>query len=85
VRELTHIILDSEGLHARNAVLLTAEAKKWRSKIEIAVGFDRSEASDLLGLMALDACAGDQMIVRIEGPDEVEATIAIAELLDASI
>jgi phosphotransferase system HPr (HPr) family protein len=85
VRELTHIIVDSEGLHARNAALLTAEAKKWRSKIDVAVGPDRSEASDLLSLMALDACAGDLMTVRIEGPDEVEASIVIAELLGVSI
>ena len=64
---------------------VTKSPKKWRSKLDVAVGPDRSEASDLLSLMALDACAGDLMTVRIEGPDEVEASIAIAELLGVSI
>ena len=81
MRELTHVIVDPEGLHARNAASLACEARNWQSVVSVTVGSSGCDGSDLMGLMALDARSGDEMTVRVEGPDERAAFSALSSLL----
>ena len=85
MRELTHVIVDPEGLHARNAAALACEARNWKSAVSVFSGAASCDASDLMGLMALDARTGDEMVLRIEGPDEDAGFAALSALLEESI
>ena len=73
----THVIADVEGLHARPVALIASEARKWQSAITVSSGSARSEASDLMGLMGMDARQGDELTVAVEGPDEEAAAEAM--------
>lgn len=77
LKELTYVIGDPEGLHARNASALAAEAKRWDSTVTVSCRGASCSATDPVGLMALDARIGDEVTVRIEGLDEWVASRSI--------
>lgn len=66
----SHVIQGVEGLHARPVALICAEAKPFESAVRVSCGRAVVCASDLMGLMGLDARQGDELVVAIEGPDE---------------
>ena len=82
MKTIVHAISDPEGLHARNAAALASEAMRWGSAVTVSSGPSTCSAADLMGLMALDVPAGDEVTVRIDGPDEDAAAEAIGEVLD---
>ena len=67
------VITDEVGIHARPAGLLAKEAKNYQSRIEVSKGDKRTEATKLMGLMGLGVKCGDEVEVRVEGPDEETA------------
>lgn len=78
MKSFEHRIEDPQGFHARPVVLVAAEARKWDCRITVAVKRDGAVgepvlAHDPLALMALDAVAGDVLVVTLEGEDECEA------------
>lgn len=77
MQEFTHVVADPAGLHARPVAAIASEALKWRSACTVARGADAVQASDLMGLMGLNARCGDELAVRVEGPDEREAAAAL--------
>ncbi len=77
MQEFSHVIADPAGLHARPVASIASEALKWRSAATVTRDADAVAASDLMGLMGLDARCGDTLVVRVEGPDEQEAAAAL--------
>ena len=78
------IILDHEpGLHIRAAMVLVSKAQQLESKVTIAYGGQVADAKSIYALVQL--CAGPQseLVVRCEGPDEVEACRAVVELIES--
>ena len=80
MKTFEHVITDPQGFHARPVVLVASEAGKWACDITVAVkragggaAGDPVSASDPLALMALDANAGDVLVVALDGADECEA------------
>ena len=73
----THVIEDVEGLHARPAVKIVTELQCWLSTVTVSCGTSGASATDLMGLMGLDARQGDELIVTVEGPDEEAAAMAL--------
>ena len=79
MKTFEHTITDPQGFHARPVVLVASVAGKWACDITVAArraGEDAAgspvPASDPLALMALDANAGDTLVV-LDGVDECEA------------
>ena len=79
--ELTHVIKDPLGFHARLAMRLSDEAARWESRITVLHGLRIASASDVMALMGLEAMQGDTIDVRVEGPDEQDAAEFIAYTL----
>ncbi len=72
-----HVIADASGLHARPVAQIAVAARAWRSTVTVACRERTASATDLVGLMGLDARCGDTLSVCVEGPDEHEAAEAL--------
>ncbi|MCE4546884.1 MULTISPECIES: phosphoenolpyruvate--protein phosphotransferase [unclassified Caballeronia] len=70
-----------QGLHARPAAVVAAEAKKYKSDIRIVRGSDIANAKSVVALMALATKFGDTLRVEAAGPDAAEAAAVLARLL----
>lgn len=66
--ELSHVIAGFEGLHARPVAQICACARTFESAVTVYAGERSSVATDLVGLMALDARKGETLRVVVEGP-----------------
>lgn len=79
--EVTRLLGDALGLHARPAVLLASEARKWGSDVRVCCGARAADGKDPMALMALEACAGDELRLSVEGPDEAACAHALTKVL----
>jgi phosphocarrier protein len=74
------MITNKLGLHARAAAKLVHTANAFEAEIFIGGEHEEVNAKSILGLLTLAASKGTPLTVRAEGPDEVEAVKALAEL-----
>lgn len=79
--EQTFILKDEMGLHARPAALLMMKMLKVRSHVSISCNGNTADAKDVMSIMAMNTVAGDEVVFRIEGPDEAEAMEAVESVL----
>jgi phosphocarrier protein len=72
------------GLHARAAAKLVRVASRYSSRIYLSrEGAGRQcDAKSILGVLMLAASQGVQLVVSIEGQDELEAGEAIRRLFE---
>lgn len=66
----THVIVGPEGLHARPVAQICSQASKVESTVTVRLGSTTASATDLMGLMRLDARKGDELEIMVEGPFE---------------
>jgi len=78
MKSFTYVIQDKEGIHARPAGLVVAEAKKFASVITIENKGKTADLKRIIGVMALCVKNGEEVLVKAEGADE-EAAIAAVE------
>ncbi len=79
--EFSHVIADAQGLHARPVTQICAAVRQWESEVTVTCGTTSVSGADLMGLMGLCARGGDELFVRIEGPDEEACAIALRGVL----
>lgn len=77
MKEFKYTITDSQGIHARPAGLLVKEAAKFASDIKIEKAGKVADAKRIFGVMGLAAKQGEEVVIRVEGADEVEAAAAM--------
>jgi phosphocarrier protein len=68
------------GLHARAAAKLSHLLGGFRASATIAFGRRSVNAKSILGLMTLAAPFGSELLLTLDGKDEVEALAATVEL-----
>ena len=68
------------GLHARPSAKVVQTASRFKSEISLIRGEMTINAKSMLGVMALAAEFGTELILRVEGPDEKEAAKELAQL-----
>lgn len=68
------------GLHARPSAKVVQTASKFKSEISLTRGTMTINVKSMLGVMALAAEYGCELILRVEGEDEIEAADAIEDL-----
>ncbi len=78
--EFSHVIADSQGLHARPVTQICATVRRWESEVTVSYGGTSISAADLMGLMGLCARRGGELAVRVEGPDEDACAAALREV-----
>jgi phosphotransferase system enzyme I (PtsI) len=79
--ERSIIVQVKEGLHARPATRFVKLAKSFRSDIDIGRGGKSASAKSSVKLMLLGVKEGDEVTLRIDGPDETEAMAQLAAYL----
>jgi len=67
-------------LHARAAVMVVTEARKFDARVVIAKGLHAVEATDVLQVMSLGAAEGEQLTLEGSGFQAPEALDAIEQL-----
>lgn len=77
MRELTYIVKDKNGLHARPAGMLANLIKGFESDVIVRTDTKEADGKRLLSLMSLGAKCGTELHFIIEGKDEQQAEIAI--------
>lgn len=85
MKSFRYVIRDSAGIHARPAGLLTKEAKKYESRIEICRDGKKAEATKLMALMGMGVKCGDEVEVRADGPDEEAACAGMRAFLEKNL
>jgi phosphocarrier protein HPr len=82
MQEITLVIQNKVGLHARPAALFVQTAKKYKSKV-LAIKDEReANAKSILSILTLGASQGAVVTVRAEGEDEAEVVKALQQLVD---
>ena len=75
MKSFTYVITDKEGIHARPAGVVVAEAKKYASAISIENKGKKADLKRIFGVMSLCVKANEEVLISAEGADE-EAAIA---------
>ena len=75
MKSFTYVINDKEGIHARPAGVVVAEAKKYASAISIENKGKKADLKRIFGVMSLCVKANEEVLISAEGADE-EAAIA---------
>ena len=76
------VVSNRQGLHARPAALLTREARRWKSRIELVADAQRVDGKSILEVLTLAAEAGTRLVVEATGPDSQAALEAIGSLFE---
>lgn len=79
--ERSFILKDEMGLHARPAALLMMKMLQVQSDVSISCNGNMADAKDVMSIMAMNTVAGDEVVFRIDGPDEAEAMEAVESVL----
>lgn len=79
--EFTHVIRDKLGLHARPVTQIALVTRDHQSTVQVACGNSTAAGDDLMALMGLDARQGDELTVRVDGPDEEATAAALKDVL----
>lgn len=75
-------VANHRGLHARAAARFVRDASRFSSHIEVASPWRRVDGKSILGLLLLAATAGTELVITADGPDEVDASAALAALVE---
>ena len=73
-------IVNKLGLHARASAKLTLTAAQFSSEIWLSRNGRRVNAKSIMGVMMLAAARGAKVLLETDGPDEVDALEALAQL-----
>jgi len=74
-------IVNRLGLHARASAKLTQLAGQFKSEVWLARDNRRVNAKSIMGVMMLAAGKGSTVSIETDGPDEVQAIAALAQLI----
>jgi phosphocarrier protein HPr len=77
----TVVIVNVEGLHARPALLISKEATKYQSRIQIICRSERVDARSALDMLTLGAMPGTELVIEAEGEDAEQAVEMLAALV----
>ncbi len=76
----TVTVANQAGLHARAAVMIVTEARKFDARIVIAKGLHEVEATDVLQMMSLGDAQGEQLSLEGSGNEAQAAVEALEQL-----
>ena len=75
---------DPAGLHARLAAKIAEAARGYKSSLSIQFKGVEAKATDILGLMQIDANENDLLLVAADGPDEAHALSKVQGIIEAA-
>ena len=75
-------ICNQLGMHARAAGKFRNLAARYKCQIKVVKGKIEADAKSILGLMALEASKGTELLLKAKGEDAEEAIEALAKLVE---
>ena len=85
MKTFTYIIKDKEGIHARPAGIIVAEAKKYSSSISITNKGKKADLKRIFGVMGLCVKSNEEVLIEIDGLDEELAYTKLKELFEENL
>lgn len=82
--EISFVIKNKVGLHARPASVFVREASKFKSAITVIYGDTQANAKSILNVLTLGASQGAAISIRAEGEDAEAALQALKALNDSN-
>lgn len=79
--EISIVILNKVGLHARPARLLVQTAAQFQASIQLKAGDKTANAKSIVGVLKLGAVLGDTLLLRAEGEDAEDALKTLQDLV----
>ena len=68
-----YVISNRQGLRASNSMSLSRAASDYQSQITISSAKGEANCKNVLALMSLNARQGENLVLKIDGPDEKQA------------
>ena len=81
MKQISYVITDPEGIHARPAGLLVKEANQFASAITIKKNDKEADAKRIFAVMGLAAKKDETIQITVDGSDEADAISAIENFL----
>lgn len=85
MKSFVYIIKDKEGIHARPAGIVVAEAKKYASTVSISNKGKTADLKRIFGVMGLCVKCGEEVEIKVEGADEVAAAEALEKVFKENL
>ncbi len=82
--EISFVIKNKVGLHARPASVFVREASKFKSAITVIHGDKQANAKSILSVLTLGANLGTVISIRAEGEDAEDALKALMTLNESN-
>lgn len=76
------VLTNEEGLHARAAALFVRTANRFQSEITLSLDGEEVNGKSIIGIMSLGAFEGEEITIKVEGPDEDEVISSLANLIE---
>ncbi|MBR0462421.1 MAG: phosphocarrier protein HPr [Erysipelotrichaceae bacterium] len=81
MKEITVLVVDPVGLHARPATVAVNAASKFKSDVKVAFNDKAVNMKSIMGVMSLGIPTQSEITISCEGEDEEEAIAQIEEIL----
>ena len=85
MKSFTYVITDKEGIHARPAGIVVAEAKKYASAIAIENKGKKADLKRIFAVMSLCVKNGEEVKIVAEGADEEAAAAGVEKVLKENL
>ena len=83
MKEVSVLVVDPVGLHARPATVAVNAASKFKSDVKIAFNGKSVTMKSIMGVMSLGIPTQSEITISCDGEDEEEAVKQIEEILKA--
>ena len=85
MKQFSYVIKDKEGIHARPAGVVVAEAKKYTSTVTIENKGKSADLKRIFGVMSLCVKSGEEVVIKVEGADEEAAALALEKVFKENL
>ncbi len=85
MKSFTYVIKDKEGIHARPAGIVVAEAKKYSSNVAILNKGKKADLKRIFGVMGLCVKSGETVEIQVEGADEEAAAASLEKVFSENL
>ncbi len=83
MKEVSVLVVDPVGLHARPATVAVNAASKFKSEVKVAFNGKSVNMKSIMGVMSLGIPTQSEITISCDGEDEDEAIKQIEEILKA--
>lgn len=81
----TYTIRQRQGLHARPVAMICAFANSYEGTVRVSTPTRTVLATDVMGVMGMDARQGDELRFTIDGKDEQSAAMHLRSILESHL